>query len=162
MVILDSAAEIGVKQAAELAGVHYTSVYDWRRQLKSLGKQVFLDYKPSYPGRGVKQITSEQEKAVLDAWNENPGFGPGQVRNQFHCQAITISIRTILSIMQVNGYKATKRKSDRKNWGNMGTFVQYVHSFLMRSSTSGFCPDATNRVTQELVTPKYRATSAPE
>ena len=43
-----------------------------------------------------------------------------------------------------------------------GTFVQNVHGFLIRSSTSGFCPDATNRVTQELVTPKYRATSAPE
>jgi hypothetical protein len=44
----------------------------------------------------------------------------------------------------------------------MGTFVQNVHSFLIRSSTSGFLPDATNRVTQELVTPEYRATSAPE
>ena len=36
--ILNSAAEIGVRQAAELAGVHYTSVYDWRRQLVSLGE----------------------------------------------------------------------------------------------------------------------------
>ena len=42
----------------------------------------------------------------------------------------------------------------------MGTFVQNVHSFLIRSSTSGFCPDETSRVTQELVRPKYRATSA--
>ncbi|MCK4988177.1 MAG: nucleotidyl transferase AbiEii/AbiGii toxin family protein [Desulfobacterales bacterium] len=44
----------------------------------------------------------------------------------------------------------------------MGTFVQNVHNFLIRSSTSGFLPDVINRVTQELVTPKYRATSAPE
>lgn len=65
MAILNSAAEIGVRQAAELAGVHYTSVYDWRRQLKSLGKHVFLNYKPSYPVRGIKQITPEQEKADL-------------------------------------------------------------------------------------------------
>ena len=43
-----------------------------------------------------------------------------------------------------------------------GTFVQNVHRFLIRSSTSGFCPDATNRVTQELLTPKFRATSAPD
>jgi len=113
--ILDSAAQIGVKRAAELAGVHYTSVYDWRRQLKTLGKQVFLDYKPSYPGRGVKQITREQEKAVLDTWKDNPGFGPGQVRNQLRRQAITISIRTIRSIMQANGYKAAKRKSDKES-----------------------------------------------
>jgi transposase-like protein len=49
MAILNSAAEIGVRQAAELSGVHYTSVYDWRRQLDSLGKQGFLDYKLSYP-----------------------------------------------------------------------------------------------------------------
>jgi hypothetical protein len=29
------------------------------------------------------------------------------------------------------------------------TFVQNVHSFVIRSSTSGFCPDATNRVTHK-------------
>jgi transposase InsO family protein len=113
--ILNSAAEIGVRQAAELAGVHYTSVYDWRRQLQSLGKQGFLDYKPSYPGRGIKQITSEQENAVLDTWHDNPGFGPGQVRNQLRRQAITISIRTVRSIMQANGYKVAAKKSGKKD-----------------------------------------------
>ena len=115
LAIIHSADEIGVKQAAELADVHYTSVYDWKRQLKSLGKQGFLDYKPSYPGRGIKQITPEQEKAILDTWNDNPGFGPGQVRNQLRRQAITISIRTVRSIMLANGYKAAKRKSDKAN-----------------------------------------------
>ena len=110
LAILDSAAEIGIKQAAELAGVHYTTIYDWRRQLKSMGKQIFLDYKPSYPGRGIKQITAKQEKAVLDTWNDNPGFGPGQVRNQLRRQAITISIGTVRSIMQANGYKVLKEK----------------------------------------------------
>ena len=104
LAILDSAAEVDVKTAAELAGVHYTSVYEWRRQLKSLGRQGFLDYTPSYPGRGIKQITPEQEKAVLDTWKDNPGFGPGQVRNQLRRQAITISIRTVRSIMAANGY----------------------------------------------------------
>jgi putative transposase len=114
LAILNSAAEIGVKQAAEQAGVHYTSVYDWRRQLKSLGKQGFLDYNSSYPGRGIKQITPQQEKAVLDTWHDNPGFGPGQVRNQLRRQAITISIRTVRSIMQANGYQAAKRKSAKE------------------------------------------------
>ncbi len=115
MAILDSAAKIGVKQAAELADVHYTSVYDWRRQLKSMGKQGFLDYKPCYPGRGIKRISPDQEKAVLACWNDNPGFGPGQVRNQLRRQAITISIRTVRSIMQANGYKAAKSKSDKED-----------------------------------------------
>jgi transposase len=115
MAILDSGAKIGVKLAAELAGVHYTTVYDWRRQLEDLGQQGFLDYKPSYPGRGIKQITPEKEKAVLDTWHDNPGFGPGQVRNQLRRQAITISIRTVRSIMQANGYKAAKRKSNKED-----------------------------------------------
>jgi transposase len=124
MSILDSAAEIGVKRAAELAGVHYTSVYDWRRQLKSLSKQIFLDYKPSYPGRAVKQISTKQEKVVLDIWNDNPGFGPGQLKNQLRRQAITISIRTIRSIMQANGYKAAKRKSDEKTTSGLKPVVR--------------------------------------
>jgi tetratricopeptide (TPR) repeat protein len=65
--------------------------------------------------------------------------------------------------------KALNKRADiAMVWNNiggnnkMGTFVQNVHSFLIRSSMSSICPDATNRVTQELVTPKYRATSAPE
>ncbi len=112
--ILDSAAKIGVKHAAQVAGVHYTSVYDWRRQLESLGEQGFLDHKPSYPGRGIKQITAEQEKAVLETWKQNSGFGPGQVRNQLRRQGTTISIRTIRSIMQANGYRGSKKKGDKK------------------------------------------------
>ena len=116
MAILKSAAKIGVRRASELAGVHYTSVYAWRRQLKSLGKQLFLDYTPSYPGRGVKQITPEQEKAVLDCFKDNPGFGPGQVRNQLRRQAITISIGTVRSIMAANGYKVPKKRSAKQSY----------------------------------------------
>ncbi|MBW1962399.1 MAG: transposase [Deltaproteobacteria bacterium] len=115
LVILDSAAEIRIEQAAKVAGVHYTTIYDWHRQLKSMGKQVFLDYKPSYPGRGIKQIGAEKEKAVLDTWKDNPGFGPGQVRNQLRRQAVTISIGTVRCIMEANGYKVPKRKSAKEH-----------------------------------------------
>jgi hypothetical protein len=56
----------------KIAGVHYTTVYDWQRDLKSLGKKAFLAYKPYYPGRGVKVISAEKEDAVLDCWKNNP------------------------------------------------------------------------------------------
>jgi hypothetical protein len=36
-----------------------------------------------------------------------------------------------------------------------GTFVQKIHNLPVRSSTSGFLPDAIKRVTQELVTPGF-------
>ena len=63
--ILESSKKLGIKKAAEVSGVHYTSVYDWRRQLKDLGKDAFLAHQPKYPGRGTKQITKKQEKAIL-------------------------------------------------------------------------------------------------
>lgn len=36
LVVLDSAEEIGIKEAAKLAGVHYTTFYEWRNQLEAL------------------------------------------------------------------------------------------------------------------------------
>ncbi len=49
--------------------------------------------------------------------------------------------------------------SNRPVWG---TFVQSVHNSKLMSSISGFFPVDIIRVTQELVTPRYLATSAPE
>ena len=116
--IVKSAAEIGIKQASEVAGVHYTTVYDWRHKLGGLGEDAFLAYQPSYPGRGIKEISPVKASAVLDCWKRNPGFGPGQVRGQLRRQGITVSIRSIRKILKANRYvpigkKPTKRKSQR-------------------------------------------------
>ncbi len=108
--IVQSAEKLGVRPAAEIAGVHYTTVYEWRRGVESLGEQAFLDYKPSYPGRGIKQITPDQEAAILTTRKNNPGFGPGQVRNQLRRQGITISIRSVRKVMQADGYRAGGKK----------------------------------------------------
>ncbi len=110
LIIIKRAKEIGFKEAADVAGVHFTTIYDWLRKYKGLGEKAFLAYKPSYPGRGMKEITHQQEKAVIDIWGNYPGFGPGQVRSQLRRQGITISIRTVRSIMQANGYKALNKK----------------------------------------------------
>ena len=82
LAILESAKKIGIKEAARMAGIHYTSVYQWRRRFEAMGKEAFLSYKPGCPGRGVKKITAEQEKAVLSTWHSHSSFGPGQARNQ--------------------------------------------------------------------------------
>jgi len=108
--ILESSEKLGIKKAAAIAGVHYTSVYDWRSQLKALSKDVFLARQPKYPGRGTKVITTAQEKDILQTWQHNPGFGPGQVRNQLRRQGETISIRTVRVVMRANGYKSRKSK----------------------------------------------------
>ena len=80
--IVKNVAEIGFKEAAKIVGVHYTTVYDGHRELKNMGQEAFLAYQPSYPGRGIKVISPEQEAAGRDCLKSNPGFGPGQVKGK--------------------------------------------------------------------------------
>ena len=119
LTILDKAKEIGVKEAAKVAGVHYTTIYDWRKKLEVLGHEAFLAHQPSRPGRNNKEITPEQEAAIVQTWQANPSFGPGQVRSQLRRQGKTISIRTIRKIMEAGGYQG---KQDRKNAGKPQRF----------------------------------------
>jgi len=110
LTILKKAEEFGVKETANIAGLHYTTVYDWRNKLKVMGVNAFLKYRPAIPGRGIKTITPKQEEAVLKIRDNNPGYGPGQVRNRLRRQGVTISIRTVRKIMEANGYQAPGKK----------------------------------------------------
>lgn len=112
--ILESAKRVGVKEAAELAGVHYTTVYQWQRKLEVVGEEAFLTYRRKSRGRGVKRITEKQEAAVVETWGRFPGFGPSQIHNQLRRQGVTVSTRTVQRIMEANGYcgKVKKRKAE--------------------------------------------------
>ena len=114
--ILETAKEIGIKEAAKLTGIHYTTVYDWRRQLEARGKEGFLSYRSAIPGRGIKRITEEQERGVLDIWERYPGFGPSQIRGQLRRQGITISTRSVQKIMDANGYRGIRKKRKEKDF----------------------------------------------
>lgn len=111
--IVQSAKELGFKQAAKIAGVHYTTVYDWKGQLDVMGETDFLSHQPRYKGRGIKEISPEQEAAIIDTWKTNPGYGPGQVRNQLRRQGTTISIRTVRRVMEANGYKVVHKREEK-------------------------------------------------
>lgn len=110
LAIVKKAGEIGFKEAAKVAGVHYTTVYEWRRELEALGEETFLKYEPRYPGRGIKEIGEEQEKAILEVWEANRGYGPGQVRNALRRQGVTVSIRSVRKVMEANGYQKRKKR----------------------------------------------------
>jgi transposase InsO family protein len=116
LAILESAKKVGIKEAARMAGIHYTSVYQWRRRFEAMGEEGFLSYKPASPGRGVKKITAQQEEAVLSTWHSHSSFGPGQVRNQLRRQGITVSTKTVRQIMEANGYQVP-RKRQKKDKG---------------------------------------------
>ena len=72
--ILKGAKKTTVRYAAKVAGIHDTTVYDWRRQFEAMGKEAFLVYQVSKPGRGLKQISPEKEQAVLKEWENNSGY----------------------------------------------------------------------------------------
>jgi transposase InsO family protein len=114
LAVLKKANDVGVREASKLAGVHYTTVYDWKKQLEALGEKEFLKYKPSKPGRGIKEIDPRKEKAVLRIFEDNPGYGPGQVKNQLRRQGITMSIESIRKIMSANGYTPKPRRKNQK------------------------------------------------
>jgi putative transposase len=115
LIIIEKGEKFGVKQAAKVAKVHYTIVYAWKKQLESFGEKAFLEYEPSRPGRGTKEISKENEQAILKVWQENPGYGPGQVRAALRRQGITISIGTTRKILRANGYQGGTKKKDQKD-----------------------------------------------
>lgn len=118
LAVLKSASRVGIKEAARMAEIHYTSVYQWQRRLDALGEEGFLAYKPSTPGRGIKEVSAKKEEGVLSTWKGYPGFGPGQVRNQLRRQGMTVSIKTVRQIMEANGYKSPRKKNKEKGEDN--------------------------------------------
>lgn len=112
--VLESAKEIGINEAANLVGIHYTTVYQWKRKLDVLGEEGFLAYVQKSRGRGMKKVTEEQEKAVRKTWERYPGFGPSQVRNQLRRQGITISTKTVQKVMEANGYSGIRKKRNKE------------------------------------------------
>lgn len=116
--ILGSAKENGIKEAAELAGIHFTTVYEWKNRFEALGEEAFLAYESPSLGRGIKRITPKQEKAVLDTWGRYPGFGPSQIHNQLRRQGVTISTRTVQQIMVANGYQVKGKKRKAREEGD--------------------------------------------
>jgi len=116
LTIVKKGEELGIKRAAKVAELHYTTVYTWKKQLNALGEKAFLSYEPSRPGRGIKKIAVEDEQAIQKVWDDNPGYGPGQVRAALRRQGITISIGTVRKIMHANGYQAGEKNKDKKEY----------------------------------------------
>lgn len=112
--IVENARQIGFKDASKIAEVHYTTVYEWSRQIDAIGKEAFLAHETKRDGRGIKEISEKHERLILDIWRSNPGYGPGQIRNQLRRQAETVSIRTVRRILEANGYKASGRSSEKE------------------------------------------------
>ncbi len=72
--ILRSAEQTTVKDAANIAEVHFTTVNDWKKQFEVMGEQGYLEYQVPRPGRGIKKISPEKGQAVVDCWYQQNVF----------------------------------------------------------------------------------------
>ncbi len=58
--IVDNAKEIGVKEASKMAGVHYTTVYEWTLEIEAIGKEAFLAHETNRPVRlGIAHLSRQ-------------------------------------------------------------------------------------------------------
>jgi hypothetical protein len=75
LTILKSAGNVGIRKAAEIAGVHYTAVYDWRRQLDALGEDTFLVHDGKCRRDYCRVAGNEKRHPELlsDRFRQNPG-----------------------------------------------------------------------------------------
>ena len=128
--ILEDAKEMGVAEAAEKHRCSKWTIYDWRKQDK---RQAARDKAKSEaqseadvgdaedlgtgPGREPGSNESaerqkERHKLILEAWRQQPGLGPSQIRNQVKRKGFKASVNTVRAIMEEHGYvqPRTRRK----------------------------------------------------
>jgi len=112
--ILKLGEKYGVKKVSKKVGINYTTWYDWKKKVKTGGEAALAPRSKKNSGH-QKEIPEWKRKEVLAEKEENPGYGPSQIRNQLRRRAITNSTLTIGQIMREAGYEVTKRP-EKKQW----------------------------------------------
>lgn len=112
--ILKKAREIGIRPAAEAYGVSDVSIYNWRNQLQADGVSGLEDGRQHNPG--AKPVPEWKKKKVLQVKETDPGFGPGQIRNQLRREGTTISVESIRQILKDAGYELDRRHQPKKEY----------------------------------------------
>lgn len=112
--ILRLGDKYGIKKVSEKVGIHYTTWYDWKKKVET-GGEAALSPQRNNGKEEQKEIPEWKRKEVLIEKEENPGYGPSQIRNQLRRRGITISTLTIRQILEEAGYDIKKR-TEKKTW----------------------------------------------
>jgi transposase len=103
--ILEIAAIAGVTEAARQSGASRFIIYDWQRKI-SLHAEGKL---PDSPVTGSDDDPrAHRDQLILKEWKAHPGLGPSQVRNQLRRQGVKVSVHTVRTVLDENGYVAPK------------------------------------------------------
>ena len=114
LTFLKEADEVGIEEACEKYGIPRSTYYYWKKKLEGGGEEA-LSGTSGGENRGRREIEEWKRKEVLAEKEENPGYGPSQIRNQLRRRGMTISSVTIRQILKEAGYEL-KRGKEKKEW----------------------------------------------
>lgn len=114
IIILKAADEHGITETCKRFGISRGTYQTWKKRLEQYGEEA-LSLRSGGANRGKREIASWKRKEVLAEKEENPGFGPSQIRNQLRRRGMTISTLSIRQILEEAGYEI-KRKEEKKEW----------------------------------------------
>lgn len=114
LMFLKAAEEHGITEACQRFGIPHTTYYYWKKKLEEGGDEA-LAGRSGGLNRGKREIEEWKRKEVLAEKEENPGYGPSQIRNQLRRRGMTISTLTIRQVLEEAGYQI-RRIKERKEW----------------------------------------------
>ncbi len=80
--ILQYAADQGVKAATEKFGATETAIYAWRRAIKRRSGPSGEGESGNKPSeRVIRDPKEERDAKILAMWRQHPGYGPSQAHN---------------------------------------------------------------------------------
>ena len=112
--ILSFAKQHTVKAAVKEFSVSAVTIYNWRKQVETHGPSALDDGRKNNPG--AKVIPDWKRKKVLAVKESDPGYGPGQIRNQLRRSGVTISVESIRNILKDAGYELQQRHAPKKEY----------------------------------------------
>jgi transposase InsO family protein len=114
LMFLKAAEEHGRTEACQRFGIAHTTYYYWKKKLEEGGEEA-LAGRSGGTNRAQREIEGWKRKEVLAEKEENPGYGPSQIRNQLRRRGMTISTLTIRQVLEEAGYQI-KRIKEKKEW----------------------------------------------
>ena len=95
--VLSGVESLGFLETSRLTGVREYTIQTWQRRAKVQGVDVDKT-------QGHHEGYHPHWKKVLELWKTRPGMGPTQICNQLNRDKIRISVQTVRTIMEENGY----------------------------------------------------------
>ncbi len=99
--LLEAAEKFGVAEVTELCGVRGWTLSKWKKRLAP---------RPSEPAADHHQGYHPHWQKVLDLWRAKPGLGPAQIAGQMKRDGIRISVSTVRTVLEENGYTPPKAR----------------------------------------------------